>query len=721
MQQPMYRFDPSGSINLGSSPGSPPIASTIPVAVPSSATPMPSGSGSGGSGAPPRTGLNRMLGRSPSTTASTGGLGFYVGEVGNLLPEPMRAYIPEPLLGAAAKTDARLLVLWKDFQVFDNRLYLVLGLLQGIQVYQIRQSSTSGKGSDADVTYDDPVFVRGYYPGCIAAACFVGTTISKKKEYVSRYSPALALTSAEDNADFPRHEVRFYSLRNGCLFDQRKFRSRVHGVCTGPKNLIVGLKTELHVFDSETLEELVNLKCFANPPNYLLATIGSRWLAYASCDHVKVTVARGTLEKKNQAPSKSVSGVAKDIAAGLYSFGDAAISWYFSTDDPASAARSAPGLSDFAGNVVIRDLKRNKVVAHFRAHETELSLIKFDPSGTLLVTAPSSGQYLNVYQVVAFPEHCRKHNMGSDQICKHLYKISRGITESYIRHISFSFDGRWLCVNSQKGSSHIYAMNRCGGKVDFLSRISDDGSRDQKVTLSDEYFEPNVESLSQTKIMRHKFRGAVVSAFETQTLSKYPGVISFMWTSRGEGNSMTLFTMHSSGSKPDKLSLFGLKPVRSTSSDKSNSYGSMLSLDSKEVEKWNITEFVSNGFQQAYIDEKSTDDEVKEEFVSEPVFEDSRSRWMAQIELQTHNMRNSFVPLWNSPRFSFHGLVKVKKDEIVESKSNFVIKYEPVVTKVEHRRAVADVEDFDPADLEPGMEIGGKILEACTLSLILLS
>lgn len=50
---------------------------------------------------------------------------------------------------------------------------------------------------------------------------------------------------------------------------------------------------------------------------------------------------------------------------------------------------------------MVRDVVTRQVVAHFRAHTAPLLLLRWDGSGTLLVTASVHGHNINIFQVHA--------------------------------------------------------------------------------------------------------------------------------------------------------------------------------------------------------------------------------------------------------------------------------------------------------------------------------
>lgn len=111
------------------------------------------------------------------------------------------------------------------------------------------------------------------------------------------------------------------------------------------------------------------------------------------------------------------------------------------------SSSSAPQLDDpeVVGTVIVRDLVSRTELAHFRAHTSPLMLLRFDGSGTLLVTASVHGHTVNVY-------HISPSNSGSTGSAVHLFRLSRGVTPAVIQDAAFSQCGHWLCVSSARVS-----------------------------------------------------------------------------------------------------------------------------------------------------------------------------------------------------------------------------------------------------------------------------
>ena len=78
-----------------------------------------------------------------------------------------------------------------------------------------------------------------------------------------------------------------------------------------------------------------------------------------------------------------------------------------------------------------------------------LLLLRFDGSGTLLVTASVHGHTVNIFHVAP----------GSPQgSAAHLFRLSRGVTPAVIQDVGFSCSGQWLCVSSARVNAHPWLL-----------------------------------------------------------------------------------------------------------------------------------------------------------------------------------------------------------------------------------------------------------------------
>ena len=79
------------------------------------------------------------------------------------------------------------------------------------------------------------------------------------------------------------------------------------------------------------------------------------------------------------------------------------------------------------------------------------SWLRFDASGTLLVTASVHGHTVNVFHLSAPPAG----GGGKPGAALHLFRLSRGVTPAVIQDVGFSCSGEWLCVSSGRVSPLI--------------------------------------------------------------------------------------------------------------------------------------------------------------------------------------------------------------------------------------------------------------------------
>jgi len=85
----------------------------------------------------------------------------------------------------------------------------------------------------------------------------------------------------------------------------------------------------------------------------------------------------------------------------------------------------------FFFQVIVRDVVTKSVIAQFKAHDSPIASLSFDPSGTLLVTASVHGHNFNVFQIMP---RVSSNSSGSENGASHihLYRLQRGFTNAVI-------------------------------------------------------------------------------------------------------------------------------------------------------------------------------------------------------------------------------------------------------------------------------------------------
>ncbi|KAF2076453.1 hypothetical protein CYY_002256 [Polysphondylium violaceum] len=99
------------------------------------------------------------------------------------------------------------------------------------------------------------------------------------------------------------------------------------------------------------------------------------------------------------------------------------------------------------GNVLVMDVLTLETVNLIQAHKSQISALALSQDGTLLATASDKGTVIRVYTL--------------PYATKSL-SFRRGSIPAIIHSITFSLDGRYLCVCSDTGTIHIF-------KIDFNS------------------------------------------------------------------------------------------------------------------------------------------------------------------------------------------------------------------------------------------------------------
>ncbi|GJW90741.1 autophagy-related protein 18f-like protein isoform X2 [Tanacetum coccineum] len=292
--------------------------------------------------------------------------------------------------------------------------------------------------------------------------------------------------------------VRFYSLKSQSYINELKFRSVVYSVRCSSRIVAVLQAAQVHCFDVATLQReytiltnpiVTSSSRFENIGLGPLA-VGSRWIAYSGSvvelPNTRVSPQHLTQSKTFTAPGSNGSIVAhyakqssKQLAVGIVTLGDIGykkLSRYYSEilpdgnmsqqlSDPGRKDRGAPnGRSPDAENVgmvIVRDVVSKAVIAQFKAHDSPIASLCFDPSGILLVTASVHGHNFNVFRIMPGAEN------GASYI--HLYRLQRGFTNAVIQDISFSVDSRWINISSSRGTSHLFAISPSGGPVNIQS------------------------------------------------------------------------------------------------------------------------------------------------------------------------------------------------------------------------------------------------------------
>ncbi|XP_044473631.1 autophagy-related protein 18f-like isoform X2 [Mangifera indica] len=416
-------------------------------------------------------------------------------------------------------------VLWAGFDKSEGggdvtRRVLLLGYRSGFQVWDVEEADNV---CDLVSRYDGPVSFMQMLPRPIMSERSRDKYAEVRPLLITCSDVSLSGGSIiqdglstngtgpnyhdSGNDSFEPTVVRFYSLKSQSYVHVLKFRSVIYSVRSSSRVVAICQASQIHCFDAATLEReyaiLTNPLGTGYPSTGGIGigplAVGPRWLAYSGSPVVVSN--SGRVSPQQLSSSLSFSGFAsngsrvahyakeyarvssKQLAAGIVTLGDIGykkLSRYYSEllpDSQNSLQSASPGGkgngtvnglrpdADNVGMVIVRDIVSKGVVAQFRAHESPISALCFDPSGVLLVTASVQGHNINVFKIMP----------GSSSACNpdtsyvHLYILQRGITNAVIQDISFSNDSNWIMISSSRGTSHLFAINPAGGSVYFQS------------------------------------------------------------------------------------------------------------------------------------------------------------------------------------------------------------------------------------------------------------
>ncbi|KAL4566836.1 hypothetical protein LXL04_030961 [Taraxacum kok-saghyz] len=386
-------------------------------------------------------------------------------------------------------------VLWAGFDKLEcegdtSRRVLLLGFQFGFQVWDVEDANNV---RNIVSRYDGAVFSMQLLPKPIVPK-------HSQLEYANS-RPIMVICAdgsfpANGNIKNGQEQVNggsvptvvwFYSLKSQSYIKELKFRSVVYSVKCSSRIVAVLQAAQIHCFDVATLQREYTILTnsisttssrFENIGLGPLA-VGPRWIAYSgsivALPDTRVSPQHLTHSKTfSSSTSSSVPGSngsivahyakqsSKQLAVGIVTLGDIGykkLSRYYSEflpDGNMSQQVSEPkDRVENVGMVIVRDVVSKSVIAQFKAHDSPIASLAFDPSGTLLVTASVHGHNFNVFQIM--PPLSSNSNGAS---YRHLYRLQRGFTNAVIQDISFSVDSNWIMISSSRGTSHLFAISQ---------------------------------------------------------------------------------------------------------------------------------------------------------------------------------------------------------------------------------------------------------------------
>ncbi|KAJ3438977.1 breast carcinoma-amplified sequence [Anaeramoeba flamelloides] len=366
-------------------------------------------------------------------------------KVTGLLPSPLKGYIK-----SKGKEDIdREAILSVEFCHFEfdseRRLYLILTYENGFDILSVDSSSEVRKVTSVDGT-------------SVKSIKFLPTT--KNGKYKDK-EPIIALISALDNQDFRRNQIKFYSLKTKKYFKSLTFSSAILTIkVTNSKNfenyLVIGTSNSLAFLSCKNFTKAKLYKTYPNPSFDSIFDVCSRFVSFPTSDiqpqkmiYDNKEISKEEQEKEQgqfESKKTKVISAAKDIISNIIQKND-------ETDETLTNS----------GVLKIIDFRNDKIISHFKAHKHSIHQIKFNPSGSLILTASKEGTRFQIFQID--PKNVRKNGI------LHRYTLRRGVTRGVISNVTFSPSSNYVIVSTTHGTSHLFAICPNGGEVNSLTHL----------------------------------------------------------------------------------------------------------------------------------------------------------------------------------------------------------------------------------------------------------
>jgi hypothetical protein len=412
---------------------------------------------------------------------------------------------------------------------------LIVGYNNGFHIWDISASKVSQDNNIVEIASVQGFRVRDF---CVFNRLNENVNMDPRK--VER--PLLGVISGEDSSHnvWPNTKLQLYSILNHTFLQSIDFLSPIINVLSNNRFVVVIFQNQAILLSPVTFEKQFCVHLYGESPRSGgVADLGSRWLAYQCRQPLEDTMAASRLLSPNSSlPTEEEPKVNETTSSNRRKKSKSYISssdqvlWTVGSTlvEVTSSIRSISTMwpiksymvgydmrgeqvvvpreessKDIGGYIMVIDLEnphvvdnsegdyKNRlrlsrksnfnVVAHFKAsQDSPLSIVRFDPTGTLLATASEKGNIINVYKINPKDNIFESH--------QHLYVLKRGVTPTIIKQITFSIDSSLVAITSAyKGTTHLYGINLQGGVVDAISHLHINRHRRSELQYSPSYFE----------------------------------------------------------------------------------------------------------------------------------------------------------------------------------------------------------------------------------------
>ncbi|KAJ3122275.1 hypothetical protein HK098_002980 [Nowakowskiella sp. JEL0407] len=279
----------------------------------------------------------------------------------------------------------------------------------------------------------------------------------------------------------------------------------------------------------------------------------------------------------------------------------------------------------------------SQAIAHWKAHNNQISYLKFNPNHTLLISASSQAFAFLVWVIPSTANKDAPH-------C--IYRLERGLTPAFINNITFSLDSKWIGVSTARGTTHIFQIHPLKGTTSTgrqkAKKILAMAKLKHKNTMAIEFLRGNsftgVKKENSTCLFRQKLLAINISGLLTLhsidiTLVEPPN-------SNSENITRNLLSKYSSNVilASQYPALAGASP-NTPFSEKVAQY---VKISSSDLLEWSLltSQFLNANAKEFVWEYNATTSTPKtsEKKGSKSVSAPETNRWISEIELHTFDL-----------------------------------------------------------------------------------
>ncbi|CAJ0942231.1 unnamed protein product, partial [Mesorhabditis belari] len=243
--------------------------------------------------------------------------------------------------------------------------------------------------------------------------------------------------------------LRFLSLGSGNLVHKLSFPDPILAVEASLKWFVVATGARLVICDHYTLQEQKVIETTPIESQQIAFALRFSYLAWA--------------DTKLRSETLSIGGVTEPLEAPDVTYTGQMLSAVKSLSRTVTSVSGSTKKGEMRGVVTIACLdcfnktEEEFTKLHFMAQEDPVSHIDLSYDCRLLMTADASAREFNVFSLMP---HSATPVLATAQ---HLYVLNRGTTPAKVLSTCFSNDSRWLCIATNHGTVHVFAINPYGG------------------------------------------------------------------------------------------------------------------------------------------------------------------------------------------------------------------------------------------------------------------